>query len=99
MTKPTVYKPWFPAEYEKADVAAIQALAKGEANAGQQKRALDWIIMNLCRTYDVTYFPESVRDSDFASGKRFIGQQITKLINLKLGLLKDPTTPNKGKDQ
>lgn len=77
--------PAFPPVWDKTDVYAIQALAMGNANDLQQKRALDFII-GLCGTYDLSYRPggqEGDRDTAFAEGKRFVGLQIVKLINLK----------------
>lgn len=79
--------PWHPAPYEIADFAAIQALERGAASAEQQKRALFYIVNDLCGTYDTTYFPDS-RDSDFAQGKRHVGLQIVKAIRMSLGRLK-----------
>lgn len=75
-------EPWKPAPYEDADVAAFKALASGVANDGQQKRALAWLIHQAARTYDVSYRPESDRDTAFAEGSRWVGLQVVKLINM-----------------
>lgn len=80
-------QPWHPAPYEEADTNAIKALAAGNANEGQQKRAIDWIINKLCGTYDLSYRPDSDRDTAFAEGKRFVGTQLVKQMKL--------TTPDK----
>lgn len=91
MPKLPIGSPLQPADYEKADVIALQALAEGIANEGQQKRALDWII-KAAGTYDLVYRPggqEGDRDTCFAGGKAFVGQQIVKLLNYKTGQLKD----------
>lgn len=61
---------------------AVKALAAGNANEGQQQRALDWIVRTLCGTYDLTYRPDSDRDSVFAEGKRFVGLQLVKQMKL-----------------
>lgn len=64
-------------------VAAIKALAEGKASAVQQKLALDWIISELCRTYDVSFRPDDAggdRDTAFAEGRRFVGLQIRRVI-------------------
>ena len=58
----------------------MQALQTGTATADQQQRALKWIIEKVCGTYDLTYFPESARNSDFAEGKRFVGLMLRKLL-------------------
>ena len=75
-----------PAKWDKADAAAVQALASGIATADQQQRALNWIIYEACGTYELDYRPDA-RDHAFVSGKRRVGLQIISLIKLKLGLL------------
>lgn len=83
--------PWLPPHYEDADVAAIQALAQGSANPHQQKRALAWMIEKACGVYDMSYRPggaEGDRDTTFAEGRRFAGNQIVKLTKLKIGQLR-----------
>lgn len=83
MIKPEL-RPWFPYKWEQSIEAlyALKALQSGEANKDQQQIALDFIIKRLCSTYDMTYFPDSSRDSDFAEGKRWVGNQIIKLLKL-----------------
>lgn len=88
MDKKLKHEPWMPAPYEVAIGHAIQGLNSGTATPDQQRKAMKWIIETLCATYDVTYFPESARNSDFAQGKRWCGQQLVKLSNIKLGLIK-----------
>jgi hypothetical protein len=75
-----------PPEYVKADVVALQALAHGTANADQQQRALNWMVNNAAATYEFTY-RQNDRDHAFADGRRFVGQQIIKLLKLKVGML------------
>lgn len=87
MAKPK-HAPWLPPKYELADVSALQALERGEANADQQQRALKWIIESCCRTYDMTYQPESERDTVFAEGKRFVGLMIVEKLRLHVGTLR-----------
>ena len=81
------HAPWKPAKYTDSDVVAIQALASGEANADQQKRALKWIVEDCCKTYDMSYRPNNTGDTTFAEGKRHVGNEIIKMIKLKLGNL------------
>lgn len=71
---------------DRSIAAAIKALARGEASGDQQQRALDWIINNCAGTYDSVYFADSVRQSDFASGKRFVGNQIVGVLNMPMTL-------------
>lgn len=78
--------PYVPPAWTNRQVYALQALAAGTANDEQQKIALDYIIKDLCGTYDLSYRPgglEGDRDTAFAEGKRFVGSQIVKLLNLK----------------
>jgi hypothetical protein len=76
-----------PPEYENADVAAIQALARGDASPEAQRRALDWIINAASATYDQSFHPDSARLTDFAEGRRFVGNQVVKLTKLNLSKL------------
>ena len=59
--------PHLPAEYELADVSALQALQQGVANEDQQKRALRWIIERAAGTYEAHFYPEE-RFTTFALG-------------------------------
>lgn len=92
MAKPPPGAAWAPPHYDEHDVRAIQALAKGEANPGQQARALKWIVEVCSNAYDMSYRPggeDGRRDSDFAEGRRFVGNQIVKLTKLNPNLARD----------
>lgn len=81
------HAPWKPTPYEPADAGAIQALVRGECPPHLQQRAITFIINNLCGTYDLQYRPgshEATRDTDFALGKAFVGQQLVKLTKVKV---------------
>ena len=81
--------PQIPGEYETADVAALQALQRGDATPDQQARALKWVIEQAAGTYEFNYYPTE-RDTAFALGRCFVGQQTIKLLRLNLSaLLKD----------
>lgn len=80
---------WAPPPWRTEDVGALQALAGGRAEPHQQKIALDYIIKSLAATYDMAYRPESARDTDFALGRQFVGQQLVFLLNLNLAAFKD----------
>ena len=88
MAKPTPTPPpaYLPATWELADAVAIQALNAGTANADQQLRALNWIIYRAAATDDVEYRPEE-RDHVLASGRRFVGLQVRKLMAINVGAL------------
>lgn len=77
-------QPWVPPSWEIADASALQSLGRGDASPDQQRRALRYIIERLAGTYDLSFRPTSDRDTCFAEGRRFVGLQITKLLNLSL---------------
>ena len=81
----------------KADVYAMQAMATGTANEQQQKRALAWIINHACMTYHQSFRPgiNGERDTCFAEGRRFVGNQIIRLTKLDPKKL-DRDTEQKG---
>lgn len=91
MARPVSSAPWMPVQYKKADVAALQAMRRGEANADQQLRALEYILDTICDRTGMSFRPgpDGARDTDFAEGRRFVGNQIVKLTNLPLSKIKD----------
>lgn len=76
--------PWFPVEYDQATVRAVKDVAAGTATPDQQQRAMKWIIEHACGTYELSYRPTSDRDTSFAEGRRFVGLQIVKAVNLDM---------------
>lgn len=89
--------PWSPADYESQHVRALQALAKGTCEEHQQIEILDWIINHACDTYGMSFRPDELggaRGTDFAEGKRFVGQQIVKMLKLNAATL---SKQNRGK--
>lgn len=81
--------PWLPPKYDIPDVAAIQALSRGDATPEMQQRALKWIIESACGTYDFPYRPApNDRDTNIALGRMFVGQQIVKMLKLNLEFLR-----------
>lgn len=81
--------PYLPFDYTVEDVAAIQAVAQGNASEGQQKRAMQWIIVQS-GTHDLPYRPDD-RDTVFACGMQHVGKQIIRLVNGDLERLKKDT--------
>jgi len=79
--------PNIPPRYELADVSAFQALQIGNATPEQQMRALKWLIERGAGTYDHHFYP-SDRDTAFALGRAFVGQQVVKLLKLSVGDLR-----------
>lgn len=76
-------RPHAPSPCDTYDVYALKALASGTASESQQKRALNWILNECCGVANNTYYPDSERDTIFASGKRFVALEIVALINMK----------------
>lgn len=83
---------WLPAEWELADAAAIQALARGDAEASQQKRALTVIVEKLAGTYEHTFVPGAHDQSTYLEGRRSVGLQIVKLLKVDLAALRQAKT-------
>jgi len=95
--KPEIY-PWFPAPYDERIVGAIKAVARGDATASQQRLFLDYLIRVVCKTDDLSFRPEDAggeRATCFAEGKRFVGQQIIKLVNISMEVVKRNESGNR----
>lgn len=85
--KPSPHAAWMPVRYELAEAHALRALASGTANAEQQKRAMEWLIHKACGTYEMSFRPEGDRETIFAEGRRFVGLQVVKLVNMPASVL------------
>lgn len=86
---PKIPAPWLPAPYTGAIAHAIRACIGGTATEHQQKLAMNWIINVASNADDMSYRPgglEGDRDSAFAEGRRYVGNQIKKLFNLPLSI-------------
>ena len=75
--------PHIPPDWDVADASAIQALVDGIAEPEQQKRALKWIVEHAAGTYEFNFYPGD-RETAFALGRVFVGQQIVKLMRVNL---------------
>jgi hypothetical protein len=88
---------YFPADYTPAHVKAIQMLCEGKADEEQQKRAFLWIINEASRAYDNPFRPGGLdgdRESCFAAGRSFVGQQLIKMTKIDLFKLTHKETNN-----
>lgn len=84
-------RPWMPVEISEntiADIACLKAIARGDATEEQQLRGMAFILEVICDRHGMSYRPDSPRDTDFAEGKRFVGNQIVKLSRLDLTKLR-----------
>lgn len=72
-----------PTPCDDAEHEALRALQAGNATADQQRRALVWIVDKLAGVNDLPFRPgaDGARDTDFACGKMFVGQQIVRQLN------------------
>jgi hypothetical protein len=84
-----------PARYEEDDIAALKAVAAGNASPAQQKRALVWIVHRAAMTYDETFVQGQNDATYFLTGRRNVGLQIMKLVNVPIGELIPPEKPKK----
>lgn len=69
-----------PPDVDEADIYAMKALWAGQANAGQQQRAIKWIIDNAARVL-VDPFHSDARLTEHLVGRQSVGRMIFALIN------------------
>ncbi len=91
MPTPKSSAPWMAVNCTKAEVAALQALRRGEATPDQQLRALECIISKISDRNGMSFRPglDGDRDTAFAEGRRFVGNQIVRLTKLPLSKIKE----------
>ncbi len=91
MPTPKSSAPWMPVNCTKAEVAALQALRRGEATPDQQLRALECVIGKISDRNGMSFRPgvDGARDTAFAEGRRFVGNQIVRLTKLSLSKIKE----------
>lgn len=85
----TFNAPWLEIVPRKADAAALHALRLGEAKPDQQVRALEFILETICDRNGMSFRtgPDGSRETDFAEGRRFVGNQIVRLTKIPLSKL------------
>ena len=76
--------PWSSVQAPEHITGAIKSLNAGNASEAQQKNAIAWIVEELCGTYNMSFRPGSVRETDFAEGMRHVGNQIVRQTKLKM---------------
>lgn len=84
--------PFAPALYELADLTAVQAVAQGTADADQQRRALKWIVEEVCDVYGLGWHPDGDHASSFMAGRRFAGLQVVKATKINTAALRKKET-------
>lgn len=81
---------WLPADYDAADIEAVKAVHAGEADAYQQRRALEWIIKIVAGTYEEPFRSDGEggeRETSYALGRAYVGRQVVKAINMPPALI------------
>lgn len=78
--------PTHPAPATEQQIHALQALYEGRATDHQQKEALAWIINHASLAHSPLYQggEDGNRDTAFALGRAFVGQQIIGLLKINL---------------
>lgn len=76
-------------EYDEQVAYVVQALVRGEANEGQQKQFLEWLVHKACDTYGEPFDPDNARLTDYQLGRRSVGLAVVKHINANIGKLKE----------
>lgn len=101
MAKLAPWRPWSPITVvvspaigpgvvNKADVVALRAVHAGTATPEQQTRAIEAIIGRLSCADEMSFRADDhggTRETDFAEGKRFVGLQLRKLLNVPIDVL------------
>lgn len=62
---------------------------RGDCPPNLQQRAIRFIMWDLCGLRDLSFRPggaEGERETSFAEGKRFVGLQIGKLLEMKVNV-------------
>lgn len=67
-----------PAIYDESVVYAFRALFDGKANEGQQKRAMEWLVLNACHIGQVSFSSDQAATA-FMEGQRSIGVQVARM--------------------
>lgn len=99
------HKPYLPVDWSRkapngqpmiARAYALQALMMGEATSEQQVLAIKCLVEDLADTYQMSYSPDSDRDTAFAEGRRYVGLQIVKLQGVNLSEVYGPEGAKNG---
>ena len=69
-----------PAVVTLADIRAIQAVAKGEATAGQQQRALNWILHSAAVIDQDPFVPGQPDATAYLMGRQSVARQVATVL-------------------
>lgn len=76
-------------ELTQREVLAIKALNTGTADTSQQQMALAVICNKFSRPHDLLFVPGESDQTVFMNGRAFVGMQILKTLNIKVGQLQN----------
>lgn len=78
-----------PLIHSKQAIIALQALSRGEADPGQQKLALNYIVNDICAHGAPAYFPgeDGRRNTDIMVGMQLVAHEIVKRLRANLSAL------------
>lgn len=68
-----------PTIYDREILNACRAMWSGTANDGQQKRFMEWLVLNACHVGSLSFDEASDRVSAFRDGERHIGIQLVRM--------------------
>lgn len=85
--------PWDFPEFSERDVRLVQSIANGTATPEMQRDGFKWIVEIACATYDMSYRPgeDGKRDTDFAEGKRHVGNTLVRMTKILLKSFNQPS--------
>lgn len=72
-----------PAKFSEAQAYAIQQMLNGCATEHQQKIGMAWILTQASNAYGECFHPTD-RETSFALGRAFVGQQIIGIAKIPL---------------
>jgi hypothetical protein len=84
--------PYLPIHILSHNAGAVQALLRGDCPEHLQKDFINWLLNDVCGTYDQSYRHDT-HDTAFAEGKRWVGNTIVKASKL------DPAKLPKSKEE
>jgi hypothetical protein len=90
--KAKLFEPWAPPAIDLPTLAALQAVASGNATADQQQRAMRFIVERIGWAYEDTWCPgaDGERNSAFAQGRRRVGTMLVSFLNADLDNFRSP---------
>lgn len=77
-----------PTPFTTPEVGAMQALARGEASAHQQRTAYDWLLKIASGIGSQSFRAGDSHAMAFMEGRRFVGAQMVALTMIDINKLK-----------